>query len=234
MLFNLVLPCYNPLPGWADNLLRSVERLRLALPEAAPHIVLVNDGSTQGVNAEDINQLRATLPAFTYISYDLNQGKGQALRTGVQHCEHELCLFTDIDFPYEENSMAQLYRVLASGQADVAAGIRDSNYYAHVPPVRVAISRSLRLLTRRLLRLPVSDTQCGLKGFNKVGKALFLRSQTKRYLFDLELLYVSARQADLRVQAVEVRLKAGVVFSKMPLRILVSESYSLVKILLRS
>lgn len=233
VLFDLVLPCYNPLPGWTNNLLHSVERLRQVLPEAAPHIVLVNDGSVCGVSPADIDQLRAALPAFTYVSYDLNQGKGQALRMGVQHCEHELCLFTDIDFPYEEASMAQLYRVLASGQTDVAAGVRDSNYYAHVPPARVAISRTLRLLTRRLLRLPVSDTQCGLKGFNQVGKALFLRSQTKRYLFDLELLYVGARQPGLRVQGVEVRLKAGVVFSKMPLRILASESYSLAKILLR-
>ncbi|MBF9235834.1 glycosyltransferase [Hymenobacter sp. BT683] len=231
--FDLVLPCYNPIPGWATNLLASVTRLREALPEAEPHIILVNDGSAQGVSAANIEELRRALPQFTYVDYALNQGKGHALRTGVQHCKHPLCLFTDIDFPYEETSMAQLFRVLAAGQTDVAAGIRDSNYYSHVPPARVAISRTLRFLTKQLLHLPVSDTQCGLKGFNDAGKALFLSSQTKRYLFDLEFLYMSARQPGLRVQPVEVRLKEGVVFSKMPLGVLSSEGYSLLKILLR-
>lgn len=204
------------------------------LPEAEPHIILVDDGSTHGVAEEDIEKLRTVLSRFTHVSYHPNQGKGHALRTGMLHCQHEICLFTDIDFPYEEASMARVYRTLTSNQTDIAAGIRDSNYYAHVPLARVAISRTLRLLTRQLLRLPVSDTQCGLKGFNEQGKALFLRSQTKRYLFDLEFMYVGARQVGLRVQAVEVRLKAGVVFSKMPLRILATEGYSLLKILLFS
>ncbi len=232
-LFDLILPCYNPLPGWVDNVLASMARLREALPEAEPCLVVVNDGSARGVTVADIDRLRAALPHFTYLSYDLNQGKGHALRTGVAQSTHELCLFTDIDFPYEETSMAQLYRVLATGQTDVAAGIRDSNYYAQVPPARVAISQTLRLLTRQLLRLPVSDTQCGLKGFNERGRRLFMRSQTKRYLFDLEFLYMGAREPGLRVQAVEVRLKLGVIFSKMPLRVLASEGYSLLKILRR-
>lgn len=231
--FDLVLPCYNPLPGWADNLLGSVARLRQALPEAEPHLVLVNDGSARGITDDDIARLRAALPHLTYVSYDHNQGKGQALRTGVRHCQHALCLFTDIDFPYEEASMARVYRVLAAGQADVVAGMRDSQYYSHVPTARVAISRTLRFMTRQLLRLPVSDTQCGLKGFNERGKVLFLSSQTKRYLFDLEFLYLGARQPDLRVQAVQVQLKAGVVFSRMPLQVLANEGYSLLKILLR-
>ena len=231
--FDLVLPCYNPLSGWADNVLQSVARLRQALPEAEPYVVLVNDGSTKGIADDDIAQLRANLPHFTYVSYEPNEGKGQALRVGVSHCQHEFCLFTDVDFPYEEASMAQVFRVLAAGQTDVVAGVRDNNYYAQVPPARVAISRTLRFLTRRLLHLPVSDTQCGLKGFNENGKVLFLRSKTKRYLFDLEFMYVGARQPGLRVQAVQVQLKAGVVFSKMPLRILATEGYNLLAILMQ-
>lgn len=231
-LFDLILPCYNPLPGWAGNILVSVARLREALPDAEPHIVLVNDGSLRGIEAPDLDLLRASLPHFTYVSYNDNQGKGYALRQGTAHARHPLCLFTDIDFPYEEASMATLYRILSGPEVDIAAGVRDDGYYASVPPARVFISRSLRFLTRQLLRLPVSDTQCGLKGFNQRGKALFLRSQTKRYLFDLEFLYLAARQQGLRVRAVPVRLKPGVVFSRMSPQILLTEGRSFVKLLL--
>jgi glycosyltransferase involved in cell wall biosynthesis len=231
-LFDLILPCYNPLPGWADNVLASIASLQQALPGAEPHVVLVNDGSQRGVEEKDIARLRTELPHFTYVTYSQNQGKGYALRQGVLHARHKLCVFTDIDFPYEETSMATLCQELSTSGADIVAGVRDEGYYAAVPPARVAISRSLRFLTQLLLRLPVSDTQCGLKGFNERGKALFLRSQTKRYLFDLEFLYLAARQQGLRVRAVPVHLKPGVVFSRMSPQVLFREGRSFAKLLL--
>jgi glycosyltransferase involved in cell wall biosynthesis len=231
-VFNLILPCYNPQPGWADNILASLSRLRELLPDVEPHVVLVNDGSLRGVEDADVARLKAEIPHFTYIAYSVNQGKGHALREGVTQAQHALCVFTDIDFPYEEASIASLYKTLKETGIDIAAGVRDASYYATVPKMRVAISRSLRFLTRQLLRLPVNDTQCGLKGFNARGKALFLRSQTQRYLFDLEFLYLAGRQQGLRVQAVPVRLKPDVVFSRMSPQVLLVEGRSFIKILL--
>ena len=76
--------------------------------------------------------------------------------------------------------------------ADVAVGVREEAYYAQIPPARRWVSRLLRRLIRHVLRLPVDDTQCGLKGFNETGRHLFLRT-TKRYLFDLEMLFMAAR-----------------------------------------
>ena len=154
------------------------------------------------------------------------------MRAGVAQAHNPLCVFTDIDFPYEETSIATLYQVLQGDGVDIAAGVRDSSYYAAVPAARIVISRSLRFLTKRLLNLPVNDTQCGLKGFNAKGKALFLRSQTNRYLFDLEFLYLAGRQRALRVQAVPVRLKPNVVFSRMSPQILLTEGRSFIKLLL--
>lgn len=231
-MFDLVLPCYNPAAGWVDNILASLDRIQLALPGVEPHIILVNDGSLRGVEEIDIARLREVIPAFTYVFYPQNQGKGHALRAGVAQAHNPLCVFTDIDFPYEETSIATLYQVLQGDGVDIAAGVRDSSYYAAVPAARIVISRSLRFLTKRLLNLPVNDTQCGLKGFNAKGKALFLRSQTNRYLFDLEFLYLAGRQRALRVQAVPVRLKPNVVFSRMSPQILLTEGRSFIKLLL--
>lgn len=233
-MFDLVLPCYNPPLAWVDNILASLARLRQVLPGVEPHVILVNDGSLHGVEESDILRLRAELPSFTYIFYPQNQGKGYALRAGVAQTQTALCLFTDVDFPYEEASISTMYQVLQAGNTDVAAGVRDLSYYAAVPAARVIISRSLRFLTKRLLSLPVNDTQCGLKGFNNKGKALFLRSQTQRYLFDLEFLYLSGRQPGLRVQAVPVRLKPNVVFSRMSPRILLTEGRNFLRLLLGS
>ena len=231
--FALVLPCYNPPTGWAANIVASLGRLRALLPPATSvHLYLVNDG-TASVREEDLALLRAQVPQFTYLAYPENHGKGYALRTGVQRVQEELCLFTDIDFPYEEASVAAVLEGLRLGTGDVVVGVRDEAYYAHVPQGRVFISKVLRRINRLLLGLAVSDTQCGLKGFNRRGREVFLHGQIDRYLFDLEFIFLASRPgAGLRVVPVPVRLKPGIVFSRMSPRILLAESGSFLKILL--
>jgi len=230
----LVLPCFNPLPGWASNILESLGRLRALLPpDITIHLYLVNDGSTRNVDPVEITLLEQALSHFTYISYPVNRGKGYALRTGVEQVLETICLFTDIDFPYEEHSIAALYTALCQGNCDLAVGVRDSDYYQHVPPTRRRVSNLLRGLTRNLLHLPVSDTQCGLKGFNAVGRGVFLQTTTDRYLFDLELLFLASRQPHVRVEPVLVSLKPGVIFSKLNSRILLTEGASFLRILRR-
>ena len=231
--FALVLPCYNPPAGWAANILASLSRLQVLLPpDTSVHLYLINDG-TAGVADTDLALLRAHLPQFTYLHYPVNHGKGYALRTGVKEVQESLCLFTDIDFPYEETSVAAVYEALRAGRGDVVVGMRDESYYAHVPRSRMMISKVLRRSTRLLLGLAVSDTQCGLKGFNRRGQEVFLHGQIDRYLFDLEFIYLASRPAaGLQVIPVPVRLKPGIVFSRMSPKILLTESGSFLKSLL--
>ena len=230
-LIDLVLPCYNPPANWAANLIRSVEVLGTHLPDVEFVVHVVNDGSTQPPTPAELTLLHGQLPRFHYLSYPQNRGKGYALRYGLRTCEQELCLFTDIDFPYEEQSVAAVAQALLSARCDVAVGTRDAAYYQHVPAIRTAISRSLRFCTQYLLRLPVSDTQCGIKGFNRAGRQLFLHTQVDRYLFDLEFLYATARVPALRVQPVPVQLKPDIVFRRMPLGLLLGEGFNLLRVL---
>lgn len=231
--FALVLPCYNPPAGWAANIVASLCRLQVLLPPGTVvHLYLVNDG-TSSVGKADLALLQAQLQHFTYIAYPVNRGKGYALRAGVAQVREPVCLFTDIDFPYEEASVAAVYEGLRTAAGDVVVGVRDEAYYAHVPRSRVFISKALRRINRLLLGLAVSDTQCGLKGFNQRGREIFQHGQIDRYLFDLEFIFLASRpDAGLRVVPVPVRLKPGVVFSQMSPRILLAESGSFLKILL--
>ena len=229
---DLVLPCFNPPAGWAANLVAAIRRLQPLTPGAVWRVLVVNDGSPRGVTEADIALLRAELPGFTYLAYPVNRGKGHALRTGISQTTAPLVLFTDIDFPYEETSMASVLHVLRAGGIDVATGARDETYYATVPRRRVLISKLLRRATRHLFGLAVSDTQAGLKGFNAAGRAVFLQTTIDRYLFDLEFIFLASRAAaGLRVQPVPVRLKPGVVFSEMNARVLLTESRSFARLL---
>ena len=79
--------------------------------------------------------------------------------------------------------------------------------------------------------MSITDTQCGLKGFNKTGKEKFLSTTINRYLFDFEFIYKVCKNKNLQIVPVEVQLKENVVFSKMRLKILAQESLNLISIL---
>lgn len=227
---DIVLPCYNPLPGWEANIISSLKQLHTLLPGVDIFLYLVNDGSTKPVNPDKIKQLEENIPNFQYIYYPENRGKGYALRQGVAQTKHDFCIYTDIDFPYTEESFVAVYNTLTKENQDIAVGVRDESYYENVPPARVKISKTLRFFTKKLLRLPVNDTQAGLKGFNRKGREAFLTTTIDRYLFDLEFLFTAAKVSKMKIKPVKVTLKPGIVFSKMNSKILMTEGYSFFKL----
>lgn len=229
---DIVLPCYNPGVHWEENIISSYRELSVQLRDTTLRLFIINDGSTRGIDSAAVDRLQTAIPDCRWISYALNRGKGHALRTGVQHCTGAYTIYTDVDFPYTIHSIVSVFAALLDG-ADVAAGIKDDYYYRNVPPFRRFISRVLRKMTAALLGMEISDTQCGLKGFNAKGREVFLHTVIERYLFDLEFLYLASCTKDLKLRAVPVRLRENVVFSEMPLRVLLSETGNFCRLLLR-
>lgn len=231
---DIILPCYNPPSGWSLQLPTAIAEIGNALGEAVElHLILVNDGSRHGIAASEIDFLQSQLPLFTYLAYLPNQGKGHALRSGVNAAKGDLQIYTDIDFPYTTDSLLAIYEALRSGKADIAAGVRDASYYTHVPAVRRFISKLLRWMLRTFLRTKITDTQCGLKGFNAQGRKIFLETRIDRFLFDLEFIFLASNVDWLQMAQVEVQLKPGVVFSKARIGILLRESLNFGSIFLR-
>lgn len=231
---DIVLPCYNPPEGWTQNIIDSIRQLESTLADVNIHVILVNDGSSQQIPDEKIDILETNLSSFVYVPYYPNRGKGYALRQGVIQSEHDICIFTDIDFPYTQESILKLYEALDKGKTDVAVGIKDTSYYQHLPAFRVRISKLLRFFIRSFLRISITDTQCGLKGFNTAGKEIFLQTSIDRYLCDLEFIFLVDRQKQLVMKPIHVSLKPGVVFSEVSWRILATEGINFMKVFGRS
>lgn len=232
---NIVLPCYNPTKGWATNIVKSLKDIQVLLPDVIFHLILVNDSASKGIFDTDIRYLEQQIPHFQYIQYSPNRGKGYALRQGISQVEQDICIYTDVDFPYEAKSFAAIYQLLASQEADIAVGIKSENYYKNVPPMRIKISKLLRFFIRFFLKMTITDTQCGLKGFNQKGKAIFMKTTIDRYLFDLEFVYLSDRKkSGVKMLPVVAQLKEGVRFSSMNSKVLITEGVNFLKILGKS
>lgn len=228
---SIVLPCYNPSGDWQLTVLEGFRGIQnqLGIPM---ELLLVNDGSTGGFDEATVQRFFAQQPAIKLVTYTVNRGKGHALRQGVQQATGELVIYTDVDFPYTQASFVEVYNQLLQGN-DIAMGVRNSDYYTHLPAARVRVSKTLRWFIRTMLHIPTDDTQCGLKGFNEKGKDVFLSTTIDRYLFDLEFVFLAARKK-LRIAKVPVTLREGVQLSKMNWQILSQEFGNFLKIFVRS
>ncbi len=226
---DIILPAYNPLPGWEEVVIGRFQSLVKALPEVKIGLFIVNDGSSRLDENESLRILQQGIPDLQWISYKENRGKGYALRQGVKKSSGDFIVYTDIDWPYTEESMIGVIRELTKS-ADAVIGKRDENYYTHLPPARRRISRLLRSFNAKLLRLKVDDTQAGLKGFRKNVKDIFLSTTIDRYLFDLEFIYLISAKKEIKVMGYPIALRPGITFSKMNRKILFQEARNFLKI----
>lgn len=225
---DILLPAYNPLPGWEEIVIHRFRSLQQALPEFSFQLILVNDGSIVSNWLPGLNKVKENLPGTMVISYDQNQGKGHALREGVKHSNGDIILYTDVDWPYTEESMVSVIHRLQFG-ADVAVGVRNKSYDEQLPPMRKKISTWLKRINSKLLHLKVDDTQAGLKGFQKSAKEIFLSTRINRYLFDLEFIYLLSKKK-INIISVPVELRSGIKFSTMNRKVILVEAWNFLRI----
>ncbi len=231
-MIQIIVPNYNPEKDWEKVLFQAFQAFEQQLGQSAG-LILVDDGSAEKPKAESIQFLKNQIENFQYFEYDVNRGKGYALRYGVEKATAETLILTDNDFPFTTQSMIDIYLSLESGN-DVAVGYRDAQYYENVPWFRKIISRFFRWCLKKTFSLPTDDTQCGLKGFKISSKQTFLDTNIDRFLFDLEFLVAVSKNKDLKLSTVVVELNENVVFSKISWFALLQELFNFIKVYLRS
>ena len=186
----LVIPCHN-----------EAKRLDIqAFTDAAEKwpwvsFCFVDDGSTDST-ASKLACLSNQSPAFHAIYLEKNMGKAEAVRRGMLHiCEnsHADCagfwdadLATPLDaipsFMQQFEARAGLKGVIGSRWPHLGTDIRRS-------ALRNFSGAVAKFLIRRVLGVPVWDTQCGAKIFTReTARAIFGAPFKTKWLFDVELL----------------------------------------------
>lgn len=230
---DIVIPLYNPAADWGRKLAFHFDALRGKLGDIELKLLIVNDGSPdEEIVASGFRDVMNAGVDARLISYSPNKGKGHALRSGLAQSQAAYTIYTDLDFPYDTESMVNIIKVVSQGQADIVLGYREDDYYTNVPPFRKALSETFRFVLRSVLRFPVTDTQCGLKGMNRRGREIFLRTKINRFLIDMEFIKLASRDKHVAIQPVVVQLRKDVKFSTMGPGILLRELVNLMRILL--
>ena len=97
-LLSVLVPVYNE----EEYVGVSLERLLNApLPEGVElEVVVVDDGSTDG-SADAVERMLPQYPQVRLLRHAVNQGKGAAIRTAIQHARGEFTSIQDADLEYD-------------------------------------------------------------------------------------------------------------------------------------
>ena len=194
MKLSIVMPVYNE-RDTIEEIVSRVEAVGLA-----DEIVIVDDGSTDGTR-ELLHELASKHPFINLIMHQHNQGKGAAVRTGIQATQGELILIQDADLEYDPRDYTTLLKPIDEGVADVVYGSRflgaprRSTMFWHM-----VANKLLTLLTNILYNSILSDMETGYKLFkSEVIKSLPLNA--RRFDFEPE---VTAKLLKRRIRIFEV------------------------------
>ena len=161
-------------------------------------VLVVDDGSTDAT-ASVVETAASSAPEIQLLRAPLRQGKGAAVRRGMQAAVGRLQLFADADGATPIQELARLEQAVASG-ADVAIGSRAlasrlPGYAVQARFHRTILSNLFNSVLQQSGLRGITDTQCGFKLFRQaVAADLFGVALIDGYGFDLELLYVAQQR----------------------------------------
>ncbi len=126
MRLSIIIPCYNEL--------RTIESIVDAVNGSSypeKEIIIVDDCSTDGTREKLKTEIEPSGRVARVIYHEHNQGKGAALRTGIQAATGDLVIIQDADLEYDPNEYPKLIAPIKDGKADVVFGSRFSGGEAH-------------------------------------------------------------------------------------------------------
>lgn len=189
---SIIVPSYNEENRIKSTLLIIEDFLKEKGLNA--EIIVVNDGSSDKT-VEVVSRLQEKVKNLQFVNLEKNQGKGFAVKTGVEKSLGQYILFADADNSTPIEEYQKLLNNLLESTSQIAIGsryMRDSNVKIKQPKYRIMLGRIGNLLIRIFLIDNIKDTQCGFKLFtHAAAKEIFSFQKVKRFGFDMEALVVA-------------------------------------------
>ena len=183
---SVVIPCYNE-ETTIEEIVRQVQKTG-----RAHEIVIVDDGSTDGTR-EILARLDGNDGVRVFL-HEKNQGKGAAVRTGLQHATGDVMLVQDADLEYDPRDYDAMLRPIEEGRAKAVygsrflGGPRRTMFFWHMLG-----NRFLTLVTNILFDTILSDMETCYKVFT-ADIAANLNLKSHGWGFDPEITAKILRQ----------------------------------------
>lgn len=189
---SVILPVYNE----TECIAKTFELvLKFSRNHPNYQFIFVNDGSIDGTKELLEKKIKdAKKKKIILVSYEPNQGKGYAIKKGVESSLGDYICFIDSDLAYSLTHLEFLIDKLEV--FDVVIGCRNliSDNFKRVKFIRRLAGKIFNIMSRCILSLNFSDMQAGLKGFRKdAAKNLFKKQTIRGFSFDVEIIYLAQK-----------------------------------------
>jgi glycosyltransferase involved in cell wall biosynthesis len=162
---SVILPCYNE----AGYVQRAVETVREVLEQTrySYEIIIAEDGSTDGTD-KIAKTLSERFENVVWLHRDGRGGRGSAVAHAIGRSRADICGYIDVDLEIPAHYIPALILAIEKG-ADIATCVRvyKVNRYQFLRFPKLLVHYGAKVLIRRLLRIPLQDTEAGGKFFRK-------------------------------------------------------------------
>lgn len=143
------------------------------------------------------------------IGYDVNKGKGYAVRFGMAESKGDVVGFVDAGMDLNPAGLSLFLDHIEWFDADIIVGSkRHPESKVDYPWQRRILSAGYQILVWLLFGLKVRDTQVGMKFFKRtVLEKVLPRLLVKKFAFDVEMLAVANRLGFKRIYEAPVEIK---------------------------
>lgn len=191
---SLIIPIYNE-AGHLRDFLEKIDKLNLTVVK---ELIFIDDCSKD--SSLSILKAHSFSSGHKILEQPRNQGKGAALRRGIEEASGTILVVQDADFEYDMEELPQLIEPILSDKADVVYGSRFRKEVHQVHRTfHYLVNRILTLISNILSGLYVSDMETCYKIFKaEIIKNINLESN--RFGFEPE---ITAKIARLKIRVRE-------------------------------
>lgn len=185
MKYSVIIPCYNE----AKDVVKNAEIVKdyLNSKNIDYELLLVNDGSK-----DNTKEVIESIPGVIALSYDVNRGKGGAVKYGIENATGDYILFMDADLSTDISAIEKVMELAPSYDAILGSRHAKGSIIKKKQPVmRVFIGWCCRILVKMLFHIKLNDTQCGFKAMRiDVARQIASKQLINNFAFDVEYIYM--------------------------------------------
>lgn len=202
-LLSLIIPVYKQEKTISSNLRMILKELRI-LP-CNYEVIVVVDGSVDRSKEE---ALKIKSPKLKVFGYDINHGKGYAVRFGMSKSRGDVVGFLDSGGDLSMEALLIMLELFLWHNADAVIGSkRHPLSKVNYPQFRRVLSWGYQGIVKVLFGLNVSDTQVGMKIYKRdVLEEVLPRLSIKKFAFDIEILAVAYYLGHIKIYESPIEL----------------------------